>query len=124
MIKVSEEEFQELVDIALDTIPQNFTEKLNNIVFIVEDFPSGSDLERLDMGDGSYLLGLYSGTPYTHRSSWYSGKPPDRIILFQRNIERICNTKDQLKEKIREVMVHEIAHYFGMNEDEIRDAGY
>ena len=49
---------------------------------------------------------------------------PDRIILFQRNIERVCNNMDELKEKVREVLVHEIAHYFGMDEDEVRAAGY
>ncbi len=124
MIHVSEEEFHELVDAALETIPDNFKEKLENIVFIVENFPSSNDLERLDMDDGRYLLGLYSGTPFTHRNTWYAGRPPDRIILFQNNIERICFSKEQLKEKIREVMVHEIGHYFGMNEDEIREAGY
>ncbi len=124
MYKVSEEEFHELVDAAIETIPENFKEKLDNIIFIVEDYPSESDMARLGMDNKHYLLGLYSGTPYTHRSTWYAGTVPDRIILFQKNIEPLVNTKDQLNEKIREVIVHEIAHYFGMNEDEIRDAGY
>lgn len=124
MFRVSEEEFHDMVDSAIETIPENFKEKLDNIIFIAEDFPSESDLSRLGMSDGRYLLGLYSGVPFTHRSTWYSGTVPDRIILFQKNIEPLCNTKEQLKEKIREVMVHEIAHYFGMDEDEIREAGY
>jgi predicted Zn-dependent protease with MMP-like domain len=124
MISISEEEFHEYVELAIETIPDSFKEKLENIIFIVEDYPSENDLERLGMSDRRYLLGLYSGIPYTHRSTWYAGTTPDRIILFQKNIESLCSTKEQLKEKIREVMVHEVAHYFGMNEDEIKEAGY
>jgi predicted Zn-dependent protease with MMP-like domain len=124
MFNVSEEEFHLMVDEALETIPQGFKDKLSNIVFIVEDIPSESDLARLSLDDYRSLLGLYSGTPYTHRGHWYAGTVPDRIILFQKNIERLCNSRQQLSSKIREVMVHEIAHYFGMNEDEIREAGY
>ncbi len=124
MISISEEEFHEYVEQAIETIPDSFKEKLENIIFIVEDYPSENDLSRLGMSDRRYLLGLYSGIPYTHRSSWYANTVPDRIILFQKNIESLCSTKEQLKEKIREVMVHEVAHYFGMNEDEIREAGY
>jgi predicted Zn-dependent protease with MMP-like domain len=124
MISISEEEFHEYVDSAIETIPDSFKEKLDNIIFIVEDYPSENDLERLGMTNRRYLLGLYSGIPYTHRSTWYAGTTPDRIILFQKNIESLCSTKEQLKEKIREVMVHEVAHYFGMNEDEIKEAGY
>jgi predicted Zn-dependent protease with MMP-like domain len=124
MIRVSEEEFHEMMDSAIRLIPPVFKDKIENLAFIVEQYPSESDLGRMGLKDKYTLLGLYSGIPYTHRSTWYTGVTPDRIILFQKNIESHCNTIDELREKISEVVVHEVAHYFGMNEDEIRRAGY
>lgn len=124
MISVSEEDFQKYIEQSLKLVPQNFQNKLENIVFIVEDYPSKHDLERLNLKHKEQLLGLYSGVPYTHRNTYYMGVIPDRIILFQKNIQSICNSESELKDKIREVIIHEIAHYFGMNENEIRKAGY
>jgi len=123
-MNVSTEEFQELMEKAMESIPENFKSRMDNIAFIVESFPNTSDLARLGMTDGRHLLGLYSGTPYTHRNTWYAGTVPDRIILFQGNIEAICRSKEELTEKIKEVVIHEIAHYFGMTDKEIREAGY
>ena len=108
----------------METVPENFKNKMENIVFIAEPYPSESDLDKVGIAKGSMLLGLYSGTPYTRRNTWYAGTTPDRIILFQKNIEAVCNSKEQLKSKIREVVIHEIGHYFGMNEEQIREAGY
>ena len=124
MIKVTPEEFHEMMEEAIETIPQEFKDKIDNLAFIVEPYPSEDDLDRLELNDGYSLLGLYSGIPYTGRSTWYAGVTPDRIILFQENIQMRCNTIPQLKEMIRETVVHEVAHYFGMNEDEVRAAGY
>jgi predicted Zn-dependent protease with MMP-like domain len=121
---VSEEEFQLLMNEAIDKIPDLFRDKIENLAFIVEPYPTDSDLGRVGLKDKHMLLGLYSGVPYTHRTTWYAGVMPDRIILFQRNIEALCNSLEQLREKIREVVIHEVAHYFGMDEDEIRRAGY
>ncbi len=124
MITVTEEEFQQYMEQALESIPGDFKDKIDNLVFLVEQFPSSSDLSRLNIKDPSQLLGLYSGIPFTHRNTWYSGSLPDRIILFQKNIEALCYSKNDLVSKIREVVVHEIAHYFGMSDKQIRKAGY
>ncbi len=124
MISVSEEQFNEMMEEALHTIPEPFKEKIENLAFMAEPYPSDTDLGRVGLTDKYSLLGIYSGTPYTYRNTYYMNTTPDRIILFQRNIERYCHNMDELKEKIREVLVHEIAHYFGMNEDEVRAAGY
>jgi predicted Zn-dependent protease with MMP-like domain len=124
MISVSEEEFQEIMESSMESIPDIFKKKLDNIIFIIEDYPSPSDLSRLGMQDKRQILGLYSGVPYTHRNTWYAGTMPDRIILFQRNIEALCYSKEELSKKIQEVVIHEIAHYFGMSDKEIRKAGY
>ena len=123
-MNVTAEEFQELMELAMESIPKDFKNRMDNIAFIVEPFPSSSDLARLGMTNGRHLLGLYSGIPYTHRNTWYAGTVPDRIILFQSNIEAICRSKEELTAKIREVVIHEIAHYFGMTDKEIREAGY
>jgi len=124
MTSISEEEFQKYIEHSLENIPQNFKEKLENLVFIIEDYPSIQDLERLDLKYKEQLLGLYSGVPYTYRNTSYMGTVPDRIILFKKNIESICRNEKELQLKINEVVIHEIAHYFGMKEHEIRKAGY
>jgi len=124
MLSVSEEEFQHYMEKALESIPEAFSEKMDNIVFIIEPYPSENDLARLGLNDRRQLLGLYSGIPYTHRNTGYMGTMPDRIILFQKNIESLCRTEEQLVDKIKEVVIHEVAHYFGMDDEEIRKAGY
>jgi predicted Zn-dependent protease with MMP-like domain len=124
MYSVTEIEFNRLVDESLETIPELFKSKLDNIVFIIEDYPGVDDMRRLKLNDRTSLLGLYSGVPYTHRTTWYGGTVPDRILLFKKNIEVLCRTEAELRSKIREVIIHEIAHYFGMGEKEIREAGY
>ena len=113
-----------MMEKSLEEIPDNFKIRVENLVFISEPYPTDSDLSRLGLTSRYSLLGLYSGVPYTHRSTWYSNVTPDRIILFQKNIESLCRNKDELYEKIREVIIHELAHYFGMDEDEIRNAGF
>jgi predicted Zn-dependent protease with MMP-like domain len=124
MISVSEEEFYAMMEEAIEAIPDAFKDKIENLAFIVEPYPTESDLGRLGLKDKYTLLGLYSGIPYTSRNTWYAGVTPDRIILFQKNIEARCSSVRELKERIREVVIHEVAHYFGMDEDEVRAAGY
>ncbi|MGH2575527.1 MAG: metallopeptidase family protein, partial [Ignavibacteria bacterium] len=113
-----------IMELAMGSIPELFKSKMDNIVFLIEQYPTDSDLERVGLKEKTQLLGLYAGIPYTHRNTWYAGSTPDRIILFQKNIESICRTKDELINKIKEVVIHEIAHYFGMSDAEIRKAGY
>jgi len=124
MFRVSEDEFHELINRALEEIPEDFKDKIDNLAFISEPYPSDADLARLGLQNRYSLLGLYSGIPYTHRSTWYGNVTPDRIILFQKNIEAVCRTGEELYDKVKEVLIHEVAHYFGMDEDEIREAGY
>ena len=99
MFSVSEEEFQDLMESSMENIPESFKSKMENIVFIAEPYPSENDLAKVGLTKGKMLLGLYSGTPYTHRNTWYAGTTPDRILLFQKNIEAVCNSKEELKLK-------------------------
>jgi len=70
------------------------------------------------------LLGLYTGVPLSERSVWSSYPMPDFIAIYQKNIERICRTDREIVDQVRKTVMHEIGHYFGMEEDELRDSGY
>ncbi len=107
------ERFEELVDEAVEQLPRRFRDKLENVVIMVEDVPPRG-LER----DG-LLLGLYHGVPRTQRSVFFS-TPPDQIFLYQRNIEAICRNDEQVRRQIRKTLLHEIGHYFGLSEEELR----
>lgn len=124
MIRVSDDVFDEFMHEAVENIPHVFKDKIENLVFISEDYPTEHDIDRLGLKSKYSLLGLYSGVPYTHRNTYYMNVTPDRIILYKKNIESLCDSLEELKEKIREVVIHEVAHYFGMDEDEVRNAGY
>lgn len=116
-VRVAEEEYEAL--------PEQFKGRIENLRIVVEDFP-GPDLVRQARVRFPYgLLGLYQGVPLNYRNTGYGAYPvvPDTITLFKRNIEAITPPA-KLREKIREVLIHEIGHYFGMTEEEIRHAGY
>ena len=119
------EKFEEIVDRAFQALPKKFRDAIENVEIVVEDQSSAdSNLNRYGVRRNEMLLGLYQGVPLPKRGVWYGSNPvlPDRISLFQRNIEAVCRTEAELEEKIYEVLFHEIGHYFGMSEEEIRTA--
>jgi len=116
-------EFERLVTEALADIPQEFLDRLQNIEIVVEDYPGPEDFPR-GVPPGSLLLGLYHGVPRTQRGAQWSPLYPDRISIFQRNIERICNTREHVIAQVRRTVVHEIAHYFGISDARLRELGY
>lgn len=111
--------FEQLVDKAYQKIPEKFKQKIENMVITVEDYPTQEDLAHLKSRGGNILLGLYRGTPLPQRSVWQVVRMPDKIVLFQKNIERICRSEKEVEEKVYEVLQHEIAHYFGLSDREI-----
>ena len=111
---MEQKKFEELVDKAYQKIPEKFKQKIENMVITVEDYPTHEDLEHLKSRGKNILLGLYRGTPLPQRSIWQVARMPDKIVLFQKNIERICRNEKELEEKVYEVLQHEIAHYFGL----------
>lgn len=119
------DKFEEIAERAFHALPKKFRERIENVEIVVEDEPS-SDLSSRYRGvrKNELLLGLYHGVPLSKRGTGYGMAPtlPDRITLYQKNIERICRTEEEVEEKIYEVLFHEIGHYFGMSEKEIRDA--
>ncbi len=114
-------EFEELVVTALSTVPEEFREKLENIEVMVEDEPGAEEAERL--APGRLLLGLYQGVPLTQRNATYPPLFPDRIVIFQRNLERVARTREELMVEVRRTVLHEIAHYFGISDKRLREIG-
>jgi len=116
--------FRRLVSEALEALPVEFLEKMNNVEVVVEDLPS-PDQQALaggDAGDG-LLMGLYEGTPLTERQTDYASLP-DRITLFQDNIEAACETDEEIREEVRTTVLHEIAHHFGMEDERLYELDY
>lgn len=111
--------FEGLVEKAYNNIPQKFRDKIDNVAITVEDYPSATDLVTLKIRDKGLLLGLYRGTPLPQRSVWQGVRLPDEIVIFQKDIEKVCKTDKDIEERVNEVLQHEIAHYFGLNDDEI-----
>ena len=120
---MTREKFEEIVQRAFDSLPESFKHRIENVQIVVEDFPS-TDAQNQARSRKHGLLGLYQGVPLTHRGTSYGMYPvaPDKITLYQGNIERTCSTDQELERRIVEVLFHELGHYFGMSEKEVRDA--
>ncbi len=118
---MTRKEFEDIAQEAFDSLPAQFQDKIENVSIVVEDYPSREMQASLKTGQNS-LLGLYHGIPLGHRGTWYGASPtmPDTIFLFQKNIESQCDGDEMVRRKIAEVLFHELGHYFGMNEKEVR----
>ena len=117
--RVKERDFDELVERALERVPKELSELLENVVIVVDDWPEDHMLAE---GEHDTLYGLYEGVPITQRGSDYYGLP-DKITVFRGPLERDF-PPDELEEEIRVTVVHEIAHYFGFDEDRIEELGW
>ena len=114
MIRVSDDRFEELVAEALDGLPAELGEAMDNVSVFVED--------RSRRGN---LLGLYEGIPLTQRHSGYSGMVmPDRITIYRRAICARCRSEEEVREAVRVTVVHEVAHHFGIDDARLRELGY
>ena len=117
---MTRERFRELVEEAIDSIPERFALHIRNVGFIVEDEPSAELLDEMEIDDDGTLLGLYHGTPLTQRRWDHGNELPDRILLFQRPIEEDGDgSDDDIFAAVGETLIHELGHYFGMTEEEI-----
>jgi predicted Zn-dependent protease with MMP-like domain len=116
------EDFKRLVSAAYDLIPDQFRSRMENIAVIVEPEPGANQLARSRVGRGSTLFGLYEGRPLTVRSVFDSFAMPDRIIIFQGPHERAARSPEHLAKLVEDTIWHEVAHYFGMDEAQVRSA--
>lgn len=107
--------FEKLVGEAVAGLPRFFQERLENVAIIVEDYP-GPEVQGQFRGK---ILGLYHGVPRPNRTIWAQPPMPDVIYIYQRNIEAICRTEDEIKERVRDTVIHEIGHYFGLSDEKI-----
>lgn len=112
------ERFESLVARALSELPQEFRDNLENVDVVVQDYPSRGQLAGTRRG--TTLLGLYEGVPHTKRTRGYSLVPPDKITLFQKPIEAMCRNEQEIAAEIREVLLHEVAHHFGLDDSTLR----
>jgi len=121
-MRVATEEFEALVEEALEQLPAEFREALDNVAVMVAEEPSDEDLEEvgIDAGDPEHdeLFGLYQGVPLPERDSFYSALP-DRVLVFRGPILRECETRREVIREIRDTVQHELGHYFGLEEDEL-----
>ncbi len=118
--------FRRLVEEALDRLPEEFQQRLENVAVLVEDLPP-DDQPRphaprpRSMRPRKLLLGVFEGIPATKRSLFNIVTGPARIVLFQKNIEAVCRSEEEMREQVLLTVMHEIGHYFGMSEDQLRD---
>lgn len=121
---LSDEEFELVVEEAIRSIPEGFHNYLQDVAVDVEQIPDEATCRNLHLRDPRNLLGLYHGTPLTQRHVDAPYRYPDRIVIYQANIERMCRSKQQMIEQIRKTVLHEVGHHFGLNERQLRDLGY
>ena len=107
---------------ALRRIPEQLSVYLENVDVVVEEWPSQEHLGGYVIEEEDYLLGLYEGIPLTERSN-YNMVLPDKITLFQKAIEEICSTDEEIVEEVRNTVVHEVAHHFGIDDERLEDLG-
>jgi predicted Zn-dependent protease with MMP-like domain len=116
IVVMERQKFEKLVERAIEALPDEFKNKLENIDVLVEDWPSPQQMGRLRLRDKAQLLGLYEGIPQTKRGSGYNLVLPDKITIFQRPVEMQCRSDSEIEAEIGRVVQHEIAHHFGIGD--------
>ena len=112
------QQFIKVIEKALDSIPPEFRKRIRNVAFLVEDMPPNQPPQS---GQQRLLLGLFHGVPATKRSVFDLRMGPDHIVLYQKNIEAVCSSEAEIREQIRLTVIHELGHYFGMDENQLKD---
>ena len=114
---MTKRQFEALVERALRRLPRAFKDKLANIVVVVEDWPTDETLAELGIEPPDTLYGLYRGVDLTHRDSSYGNVLPDTVTIYQGPIEEDCDDEEEMAELVRETVVHEVGHYFGLDDE-------
>lgn len=115
MLDVTEDEFEAYVEAAVETVPEALLDLVDNCILVVEAEPPA---------DAPDLLGYYEGISLDRRGNTYAGVLPDRIVIFRGPLLRLCATEEELQEQVRITVVHEIAHFFGIDDDRLDELGY
>jgi len=122
--RVNRADFDALVEKAVEKLPNEFKNYFTNITIMVEDYPSTED--KNPMSSKGLLLGLFKGVPYTRKGGFFNipYPLPDTIILFQKNIESLCSSEEDLIKQIVKTLIHEVGHYFGFSEKDLKKYGF
>jgi predicted Zn-dependent protease with MMP-like domain len=110
-------EFEALVDSSIRTLPRAFRDKLANIAVVVEDWADAATLDEMGIDPPDTLYGLYRGIDITRRDSAYGNVLPDTIHIYQGPIEADCADPEEMADLVRDVVIHEIGHYFGLDDE-------
>lgn len=116
-------EFRRIVREAVAELPPELLERVDNVEIVVERRPTAMDRKIAGIGPRSLLLGLYHGVPLPARGEGYNLVLPDKISIYQESIEAICHTDDEMREEIRKTVLHELGHYFGIDDDRLHELG-
>lgn len=116
---MDEPQFQKLVEEALDSLPKEFAQKLDNVAVTFQDFPTLYQIQKSKLKPYSLLFGLYEGVPQTKRGVYYSAVP-DKITIFKNAIESVSRTDEEIKERVRQTVIHEIGHHFGLSDADMK----
>jgi predicted Zn-dependent protease with MMP-like domain len=123
--EMTTERFIELVEGALDSLPEQFRKRMHNVAVLVEDLPPAQQPRRRAPRPRALprrlVMGVFVGTPATQKSVFDLRSGPDYVILYQMNIEAVCRSDEEIRHEVRQTVMHEIGHYFGLSEDELRD---
>jgi len=120
-MKLTRKEFEEVVISALRGLPKSIKKKMKNVDVVVEDRASRDLLSEMGLRSPAELLGLYQGVPLDRRGFYYGNVLPDKITLFQNPIELICKKKEEIEERVKEVVIHEVGHHFGLSDEKLRE---
>ena len=117
---MTREEFVNVAQETLDSLPEEFRSRIQNVAILVEDYPPKQS--RSQPGQRrQLLLGIFLRVPATKRSVFNLTTGPDHIVLYQKNIESVCQSEAEVRHQIRQTLIHELGHYFGMTEEQLKD---
>jgi predicted Zn-dependent protease with MMP-like domain len=114
------EDFVRVAEEALDSLPEEFRSRIQNVAILVEDFPPNQKPRNLGQ-QRHLLLGIFHGVPATKKSVFDVSAGPAHIVLYQKNIEAVCSSEAEVHHQIRQTLMHELGHYFGMTEEQLKD---
>jgi len=114
------EDFVEVAEEALDSLPEEFRSRIQNVAILIEDFPPKQSRSQRG-AQRQLLLGIFHGVPATKKSIFDLPTGPAHIVLYQKNIEAVSSSEAEVRHQIRQTLIHELGHYFGMTEEQLKD---
>ena len=108
---------------AVASLPKELLKNVHNVDIVIERWPTARERKQAGLGPGGLLLGLYHGIPLTKRGEYYNLVAPDKISIYQEHIEAVCHDDDEVREQVRKTVLHELGHYFGIDDDRLHELG-